>query len=1354
MTHTPLSAVRAALTRCPLFAVLVLLPIGRTPCCQERAGEPASAPARSRELDEIQRTLSALQRRVDDLQQQEPAATAAPRRREGDNGAVLPESWAKAQKWRSIGPAGMGGRVTAIAVCPTDTSTWWVATAGGGLVKTVNNGVTFEHQFDHENVVSIGDVAVAPSNADIVWVGTGESNPRNSVSYGDGVYKSIDGGKTWLHMGLDKTFQIGRIAIHPSNPDIVYVGAMGRCYGPNEERGLFKTTDGGATWQKVLWFDEQTGVIDVAMSPRDPDTLIVAMWARQRDGFDSHRGTPPIPEGYDGYDPAKKWGPHAGLYKTTDGGRTFHKLTNGLPSSSYGRCDVDWYAKDPDVVYAIVDCEKIGMGPAPSKAFLGVQGEGFEGGAHLVRVTPKGPAAVAGLADGDVVVAVDGQPIEGYANLTATVAEHQPNDTLKLRVRRGEQTLDIAVKLDERPISAAGTGPVAAWLGLAGEEVPDGLRITDVTENSPAERAGAKVDDVLTSFGDEPISTSEQLSELVQIHKPGDRVVMSLERGDEKLQLTANLTERGAGAGRRGGGGGGRGGFGGGGFAGGGSLGTYFGAFAREQDDGTLSIVRVGDDSAAQKAGLEEGDVVKEIDGTAIATAEAMTELLGAKKEGETATFKVERKKEQKEIAVVLAASADSQRRPFGYMYAGQMPNAQNQQGPDAHEYGGIYRSADGGESWTRINSLNPRPMYFSQIRVDPSDERYLYVAGVGLHRSSNGGKTFTADGGDRVHSDFHALWIDPHDGRHMITGCDGGFYASWDRARRWEHLNHLALGQFYHVTIDSRRPYHVYGGLQDNGSWGGPSRTFAGPGIVNADWISVGGGDGFVCRTDPFDPDIVYSESQDGAMSRRNIATGESRRISPRPTRGVRYRFNWNTPFVLSAHNAGIFYCGGNYVFRSLARGDDLKVISPEVSRTGRGSATAVAESPSNADVLWCGTDDGNLWVTRDGGGNWTNVADKVGLPGPRWVATIEPSRFVEGRCYVAFDAHRSDDDQPYTYVTEDFGETWRSLRHNLPVGSTRCLREDLVNANLLFCGTEFAAFASLDRGENWVKFNGNLPTVAVHELALQPNGSDLVAATHGRSIWITDIGPLRQMTGEAVEAAAFLYEPTPVVRWHSEPSRGTGSGAQHFVGANPGRGAVITYSLTKAAEKASIRILDYTGSVVRELEAKNEPGLHQVNWDLTARAPQPAARGGRGAGGPGGPVGAAEGGRRRGRGGPPAPANAEPGTAGAAAAGADPTARAPARPGAGAPLAQGRPGQGGRGGGGPGFGRGRAVPLGLYRVVLDVDGRLLEQTIRIEADPTLPADVAATVGLEGEQEPASEEQERESGEAAHIRD
>jgi S1-C subfamily serine protease/photosystem II stability/assembly factor-like uncharacterized protein len=1234
-------------------------------------------------------------------------------------GAVLPPEWVKSLKWRSIGPAGMGGRITALSVFEADPSVWYIGTASGGLIKTTNNGVTFEHQFDQEATVSIGDVKVAPSNKDVVWVGTGEGNPRNSVSYGDGVYKSIDGGKTWKRMGLEKTFQTGAIAIHPTNPDVVYVGALGRLYGPNEERGLFKTADGGKTWSKVLYQDDRTGVIDIAMHPTDPETLIVAMWDRERDGFDSHVGTPAVAEGYDSYDPARKWGQGAGLYKTTDGGKTWNKLGGGLPTSTFGRCDVDWYRKDPNVVFAIVDCAKIGMGPPPLVGFLGVAGEDGEGGAHVTRVTPKSPAEAAGIKEGDVVVAVGKEPVKAYSALSAAIRAKRPGDDLALSIKRGDESRDLVVKLETPPLSAAGAGPAPTWLGLTGESLPDGLRVTEVTEASPAEKAGVKNDDIVKSFDDEPITSSQQLAELVRVHRPGDQVKVAIDRGGEAIAMTIGLVERPptvpGGPGGGGGGGGGRGGV----------LGAYFGAFVRDQESsGRPEIMRLTEERPAEKAGLQEGDLITECDGVEIKEAAAFTDLVGAKREGDTIALKVERDKKPVEVSVKLESAAATRLRPYTALYAGQMPNVQNEQGTDAHEYGGVYRSGDGGATWTRINSINPRPMYFSQIRVDPIDEKYLYVLGVSLHRSTNGGRTFTADGGNRVHADHHAMWIDPRDGRHAIVGTDGGFYATWDRTRNWEHLNTLALGQFYHVAIDSRHPYRVYGGLQDNGSWGGPTRALGGPGILNEDWISVGGGDGFVCRTDPFDPDVVYSESQNGAMGRRNLRTGERARIAPRATRGVRYRFNWNTPFILSNHNPGIFYCAGNYVFRSFKRGDDLKRISPEISRSGRGTGTALAESPMNSDVLWCGTDDGNLWVTKDSGANWTNVADKLGLPGPRWVATIEPSRFVEGRCYVACDAHRSDDDEPYVLVTEDFGETWTSLRSNLPWGSTRCLREDLKNRDLLYCGTEFAAWASLDRGKTWTKINSNLPTVAVHEFALHPTAAEIVAATHGRSLWVLDVGPLRQMTADAVAAQAWLYEPTPVVRWRSEPERGAGGGSQRFVASNPPRGAILAYSLAKKAEKASLRVVDYAGQTIRELDGKTDPGLHSVTWDLGGRGAQ---------------------GQR-----PGAESRAE--------------SRPQSRPGGPGSRPASRPGRrGGAGGGGPPGGPGgaaggpqgrgnRPVPLGTYRVILTVDGKEIEKPLRIEGDPTLPADIAAMQGMLTEQQVLELEEQREKDAARRL--
>src|SRR6185436_19674719 len=376
-------------------------------------------------------------------------------------------------------------------------------------------------------------------------------------------------------------------------------------------------------------------------------------------------------------------------------------------------------------------------------------------------------------------------------------------------------------------------------------------------------------------------------------------------------------------------------------------------------------------------------------------------------------------------------------------------------------------------------------------------------------------------------------------------------------------------------VAISHKQPYHVLGGLQDIGSWSWPSLSLSGGGPINGDWISFVCGDGFVCRVDPNDPDVVYSESQDGSIFRRNIRTGERASLRPpRPDGAPPYRFNWNTPYILSGHNSRIFYSAGNYVFRSLDRGNNLQIISPEITLTKRGSATALAESPKNPNVLYVGTDDGGSWVTRDGGKSWTNITKNVGMGKPHWVSSIEPSRFVEGRAYAAFDCHRADEDDPCVYVTEDFGKTWKSIRGNLPWGSTRVLREDILNPNLLLVGTEFGAWFSLDRGKYWNKLGTNLPTVAVHEFAFHPNNGEVVAATHGRSLWVLDVSALRQVKFENLAGTPALYKPESVVRWRSEPVRGRTN--RRFIGQNPTPGAQIYYSLPEKAEKVSLKIMD----------------------------------------------------------------------------------------------------------------------------------------------------------------------------------
>jgi photosystem II stability/assembly factor-like uncharacterized protein len=1063
----------------------------------------ADEPSREQQISEIQKQIQQLNKKLEDLKQTKSNDSSAA------NSGISPD-WIKVMTWRCIGPAAMSGRIVAIAVNESDPSTYWIATASGGLLKTVNNGVTFQHQFDHEAAVSIGDVCVAPSDPNIVWVGTGENNPRNSVSYGDGVYKSTDGGKTWKNMGLKKSFQIGRIVVHPKNPNIVYVGALGRLYGPNEDRGLFKTTNGGETWEKVLYVDDRTGIIDLKINPSDPETLLVATYERQRDLYDTN-------------DPSKKWGPGSALYKTTDGGKSFKKLTNGLPTCTLGRIGIDYYHKDPKVVFALVESEKIGMGPgrAESKDVdMGLAGEDAVGnaGAVVLWVIERTAAEKAGLKAGDTIVAIGEKAIHSYKDVQDEVAARKVNDKVKLKVQRGGKLLELEMAFSARP--------AAPQQGQRGSGGPQGQRAGGGAGAPPAQ--------------------------------PG-------ERGPEP-------------------------------------------------------------------------------------------------------------------------------NRPYGAALGGQPENIQDRQGRDGFQYGGVYKSTDGGESWTRINSLDPRPMYFSHIRVDPSDDKYVYILGIGMFRSSDGGKTFQGDAGREVHADGHALWIDPRDGRHMIVGCDGGFYVTYDRCANWDHLNHLAIGQFYHVALDTRQRYFAYGGLQDNGTWGGPSRTRGFTGPINEDWVMVGGGDGFRCQVDPNDPDLIYFESQNGGFSRRNLRTGETASLRPQPQKGQTFHFNWNSPFILSHHNSRIYYCAGNYVFRSLDRGNDARIISPEITASSKGSATALAESPKNPNILYAGTDDGNLWVTRNGGGEWTNITQNLGLPGLRYVATIEPSRFEEGRAYVAFDGHRSDDDDPLVYVTEDYGQTWKSVRANLPWGSTHCLREDLENANLLFVGTEFAVWASLDRGVSWTKLNNNLPTVAVFDLALHPTAGEMVAATHGRSLWILDVTPLRQMTADVLKAQVHLFKPIAAVRWQMEPSHGRTN--RRYVGENPPLGAEIYYLLQKKPEKIAMKVVDFEGKTVRELQPSADLGLHRIVWDL-ARAPSR-------------PAGAGPGGGRRGG-----------GTAAQSGSGAQ-----------GGGLAGGA-GSGRGGPGGPGAGRGgRGGPPaspGMYRVVLTVDGQELAQALRVDADPATSTNLIA---------------------------
>jgi photosystem II stability/assembly factor-like uncharacterized protein len=846
-------------------------------------------------------------------------------------------------RWRNIGPANMGGRIADIQGIPYPSKTFYVAAAGGGIWKTTNAGTTFRPVFDNQPVISMGALAIAPSDTNTVYAGTGEQNTRNSISPGGGVYKTTDGGKTWSYIGLRETQQIGRIVVNPTDPNVVYVAALGHAWGPNRERGLYKTTDGGKTWTLSKFVSDRAGFVDVAMDPSDPNTLYASSYERVRGPYFLKSG-----------------GPGSALWKTTDAGATWTKITgNGFPTTTLGRIGLAIARSNPKVVYALVEADSL---PNPKKS--------------------KSPA------------------------------------------------------------------------------------------------------------------------------------------GRQKLQS-------------------------------------------------------------------------------------------------------------------------------------------------------GLYRSTDAGATWTKMNDKDVRPFYYSQVRVDPANPDRVYWSSTPLNFSDDGGKT-VRNATIGIHVDHHAMWIDPRDPEHFIVGDDGGVSQTWDRGGNFDFLNIVPLGQFYDVSYDMGIPYRVCGGLQDNGSWCGPSRRARG-GVTNAMWFVVGGGDGFYTAQDPTDPDIIYAESQGGAIGRLDYSTGERQQLR-KPSYRERYgayedsivvargdtttpatsavtrriasfraqqvadsvisdvRFNWETPYFLSVHAPSTLYIGGSRVLKSTDRGDHIYPISPDLSTrdtakihisttttggitndaTGAetyGTVIALAESPFRPGILFAGTDDGNLWISRNDGGTWENITGRApGVPRGTSVRKIEPSSHDSSTFYVAFDNHMRNDFTPYLFVTTDMGKTFHSIVNNLPTGGpdyVHVIREDPVNRDLLFVGTDVGAYVSFNRGASWQRFMSGLPTVPVRDLKIHPRDHELIAATHGRSVWITDIAPLEQWNDStAGRGGARLFAPTTAYEFGDPPVEGQATGQQAFEGSSVPYGAAIVYSVP-AGVRDSVRFLiqNAKGDTVRTLAARARPGINRTYWDFRER-------------------------------------------------------------------------------------------------------------------------------------------------------
>ena len=609
--------------------------------------------------------------------------------------------------------------------------------------------------------------------------------------------------------------------------------------------------------------------------------------------------------------------------------------------------------------------------------------------------------------------------------------------------------------------------------------------------------------------------------------------------------------------------------------------------------------------SAAYRAGIRSGNKILSIGGIYTENVRLVKAALENHQEGDQVTVIAE--KDGKTVEAKLTASSKivtAPGRPIG---------------------GEIYRSEDGGETWEKVNRdpIGGNPAYYyGQIRVDPVDDQRLYVLGVPVYVSSDGGKTFSSDGAPSVHVDHHALWINPSNPNHMMLGNDGGFHISYDKSKTWDYVYNLPLAQFYAIGVDMQQPYHVYGGLQDNGSWGGPSRSSGSVG--RQDWYRVGGGDGFYVQVDPEDSNIVFSESQFGAIGRRDRSTGASRSIRPPQTEGAAHRYNWNSPILMSTHDPRVIYFGGNKLFKSFNRGDDWLEISGDLTTADPDriagnvphcTITTIAESKKDKRRLLVGTDDGKVQITMDGGENWVDLSTHFPFQPPSWwCSRVEFSHTDEDTAYASFTGYREDDFRPFVFKTDDAGQTWESISSNLPEGPVNVIKQDPENPSTLYVGTEFGVYVSLDEGKKWHELNQQLPRVSVHDLLVHPRDGDLVIGTHGRGIYVLDnVMPFQKYDSEN-QQRPWLYPVRDV-----SPLQGTSSslfaGDRKRLAVSPPAGATIWYQLDQDVDEDdfSLVVKDADGKQVAELSGSREAGLHRVSYPQRRQSSRGRRGGGR---------------------------------------------------------------------------------------------------------------------------------------------
>ncbi|WP_405208982.1 glycosyl hydrolase [Aquimarina sp. LLG6339-5] len=850
--------------------------------------------------------------------------------------------------FENIGPSVMSGRVVDVDVNPENTTEFYVGYASGGLWYTNNNGTTFEPVLDNAETINVGDIAVDWQKG-IIWVGTGENNSSRSSYAGVGILKSTDKGKTWKNVGLTDSHHIGRIILNPSNSDEVIIGVTGHLYSNNEERGIYKTIDGGVTWKKTLFINNETGIIDVAYAPDDFNTMYAAAWDKDRKAWN-----------FEGN------GSGSGIYKSIDAGSTWNKIS--------------------------------------------LEGSGFPTGNGVGRI---------GLAVFD-------------SNTLYAVHDSQ--------FRR------------------------------------DGSKKTEKS-------SGLTKDDFKSMSVD---------------------MFLSLE--DKKLNRYLKTN----------------------------------GFQEKYRAENVKQMVRSGS--------VKPIDLAKYLENANAALFD--TPVIGAE----------------------------------------------------------VYRSNDGGKTWKKTHKeylddiFYSYGYYFAQIQVNPANKDHIYISGVPILKSKDGGATYKSISAENVHADHHSLWINPKNPNHLINGNDGGVNITYDDGENWIKANQPSVGQFYAINIDHEKPYNVYGGLQDNGVWVGSvtaQENVSWHQSGHYPWKSIMGGDGMQVQIDNRDSNVVYTGFQFGNYFRLNRDTDEQTYIQPKHELGESpYRFNWQTPILLSPHNQDILYLGGNKLMRSMNQGDEWTAISKDLTKGGKkgnvayGTLTSISESVFQFGLIYTGSDDGLVYVTKNAGGNWNKISDS--FPADLWVSRVVASKHKKERVYVSLNGYRWDDFNAYVYMSDNYGQSWKNIGKELPISAVNVITEDPKNENVLYVGSDNGAYVSLDSGNTWQVFSKGIPNVAVHDIVIQPVANDLLLGTHGRSIYKTNIEPLQNLTSEVLSSELYLY-PMSLIK----ASRRWGSSWSKWLEAYEPSTMVKYYA--KTAGKVTVKITTESEKILQEFSSSSDTGLNYVDYDLT---------------------------------------------------------------------------------------------------------------------------------------------------------